>query len=332
LKIRMVPVEQFFRRVPRIVRDVSRQRRREVTLEIAGQNTDLDKGILDALAEPLTHLVRNAVDHGIESREERLAAGKPERGSLRLNAYQRGSQVVIEISDDGRGIDREKLVRRAIEQELLTAEAAETLSDAEAFNLVFLPGLSTADAVTQVSGRGIGMDVVHTVLERLKGEVRVQSAKGKGTTFQLMVPLTLASIPALLFRVADRPYAIPLASVLEITRATGADVHRVENREVIQLRNQTLPLLRLNQQASERAPAQRFFVVVFSAVERKFGLVVDSLIGEEDLVVKALDQQLAASDLFSGASILGDGTVVLVLNVSAVTGKIAKSAMAGVLA
>jgi two-component system chemotaxis sensor kinase CheA len=179
MKIRMVPVEQFFRRVPRIVRDVARQRGREVALEIAGQNTDLDKGILDALAEPLTHLVRNAVDHGIESRAERLAAGKPERGSLRLNAYQKGSQVVIEISDDGRGIDKEKLVRRAIAQEFLTAEGAEKLSDAEAFNLVFLPGLSTADAVTEVSGRGIGMDVVHTVLERLKGEVRVQSAKSK---------------------------------------------------------------------------------------------------------------------------------------------------------
>lgn len=330
MKIRMVPVEQFFRRVPRIVRDVARKRGREVTLEIAGKNTGLDKGILDQLAEPLTHLVRNAVDHGIESREERLAAGKPERGSLRLNAFQKGSQVVIEISDDGRGIDREKLVRRAIEQEFLTAEGAERLSDTEAFNLVFLPGLSTADAVTEVSGRGIGMDVVHAVLERLKGEVKIQSARGKGTTIELMVPLTLASIPALLFRVADRPYAIPLASVLEITRATGADVHRVENREVIQLRNQTLPLLRLEQQASGRAPAQRFFVVVVSAVERKFGLVVDSMIGEEDLVVKALDQQLGAADLFSGASILGDGTVVLVLNVSAFTGRTAKPAMVGV--
>jgi two-component system chemotaxis sensor kinase CheA len=332
MKIRMVPVEQFFRRVPRIVRDVARKRGREVTLQIVGQNTGLDKGILDELAEPLTHLVRNAVDHGIESREERLAAGKPERGSLRLNAFQKGSQVVIEISDDGRGIDREKLVRRAIEQEFLTAEGAERLSDAEAFNLVFLPGLSTADAVTEVSGRGIGMDVVHTVLERLKGEVRVQSARGKGTTIQLMVPLTLASIPALLFRVAGRPYAIPLASVLEITRATAADVHRVENREVIQLRNQTLPLLRLDQQASGRAPGQRFVVVVVMAVERKFGFVVDSMIGEEDLVVKALDQQLAAVDLFSGASILGDGTVVLVLNVSAFIGRMARPAMAGALA
>jgi len=325
LKVRMVPVEQLFRRLPRIVRDVAKLCGHEVDVEASGQNTDLDKGILDALAEPLSHLARNAVDHGIEPRDERVAAGKPPRGTIRLNAYHRGNQVVIEISDDGRGIDRAKTLRRAVDGGFLKAAEAERLTDAEIVNLVFLPGFTTSDRVTEVSGRGIGMDVVVSVLERLKGTVTVDSQPGKGTTFQLRVPLTLASVPSLLFRSGSRIYAIELSSVAEIARVDGRDVHVVENREILELRKQIIPLLRLEPLGPSATPkTNKLFLLVITYADRKFGLVVDSLIGEDELVIKALDGKFVNSDLLSGASILGDGTVVLVLNVSALVGKAAK--------
>ncbi|MGA9939492.1 MAG: chemotaxis protein CheA, partial [Candidatus Acidiferrales bacterium] len=246
MKIRMVPVEQLFRRFPRIVRDVAKLRNKDIGIEIAGQNTDLDKTILDALAEPLAHVVRNAADHGIEFAEERQAAGKPVRGTIRLNAYHDGDQVVIEISDDGRGLNREKIVRRAIQHGIISAEDTLRLNDTEALQLVFAPGLSTADEITEISGRGVGLDVVKTALDELKGSVEIESEPGKGTTFRLLVPLTLASIQALLFRVHGRLYAVPLASVAEITRITAGEIHRVDNHEVFQLREQVLTLVRLD--------------------------------------------------------------------------------------
>jgi len=320
MKIRMVPVEQLFRRFPRVVRDVAKQRNKDIALEIAGQNTDLDKGILDSLAEPLAHLVRNAADHGIESQADREAAGKPARGTIRLNAYHEGDQVVIEVSDDGRGLDRDKIVRKAIERGIATPAEASRLNEAEALQLIFAPGLSTADEVTEISGRGVGLDVVKNALESLKGSVGLRTDPGKGTTFRLMMPLTLASIQALLFRVATRLYAVPLASVVEITRVTEDEIHRVNEREVFQLRDQVLNLVRLNKLEAngDSKRTRRIFVVVIAAGARKFGLAVDSLIGEEELVIKALEDHLITSPLVSGASILGDGTVVLILNVPAV--------------
>jgi two-component system chemotaxis sensor kinase CheA len=332
MKIRMVPVEQLFRRFPRVVRDVARLRNKDITLEIAGQNTDLDKGILDALAEPLAHLVRNAADHGIEGADERSAAGKPGRGSIHLNAYHDGDEVVIEVSDDGRGLDREKILRRAIEREIITAEEALRLSESDALQLIFAAGLSTADEVTEISGRGVGLDVVKAALEALKGTVALQSRQGEGTTFRISVPLTLASIQALLFRVHDRLYAVPIASVGEITRISETEVHSVDDHEVFQLRDQVLTLVRLDrldriaphQAPSARSSSKRVFVIVISASGRRFGLVVDSLIGEEELVIKALEDELITSPLVSGASILGDGTVVLILNVPAVVSHLSR--------
>jgi two-component system, chemotaxis family, sensor kinase CheA len=323
MKIRMVPVEQLFRRFPRVVRDVARLRNKDVVLEIAGQNTDLDKGILDALAEPLAHLVRNAADHGIESAAERQAAQKPVRGTIRLNAYHDGDEVVIEVSDDGRGLDRDKIVRRAIERGILSAEEALRLNEAESLQLIFAPGLSTADEVTEISGRGVGLDVVKSALEALKGSVELENKPGRGTTFRLAAPLTLASIQALLFRVHERLYAVPIASVGEIVRISEDDVHCVDDHEVFQLREQVLTLVRLGrlERPASRAAeprAKRVFVIVISAVGRRFGLAVDSLMGEEELVIKALEDELVTSPLVSGASILGDGTVVLILNVPAV--------------
>lgn len=330
MKIRMVPVEQLFRRVPRIIRDIAKTRGKEVALQISGQDTDLDKSILDTLAEPLTHLVRNAVDHGLESPEERAAAGKPAAGIIRLNAFHQGNQVVIEVADDGRGIDREKVVAKAIAAGIITADDSARMSEGEQLNLIFHPGLSTADKVTEVSGRGVGMDVVKSVLERLKGSVGIQTKLGEGATFQMKVPLTLAIIKALLFRVADRMYAVPLGAVLEITRASEREIHRVDNHEVIQLRDQVLTLVRLSKLTKRKpSPSKKLFIVVIAIADRRFGLVVDKLVGEEELVIKAMDDHLVATELVSGASILGDGTVVLILNIPSVVARLGKEAAMG---
>jgi two-component system chemotaxis sensor kinase CheA len=325
MKIRMVPVDQLFRRFPRMVRDVALQCGREVELAVSGHETDLDKGILDAIAEPLTHLVRNAISHGIESADERRKLGKAPQGVVRLNAYHQGNQVVVEVSDDGRGIDVQKIRAKAIELGLTTPEEVAKLSEPETLNFIFRPGFSTAEQVTEVSGRGVGMDVVQSVLHRLKGSVSVDTRLGQGTTFRLKLPLTLAIIKALLFWVEQRLYAIPLNAVLEIARTFEAEVHQVDNYEVLQLRNQVLPLLRLGRPAPEANSKSKLFVLVITVGERKYGLIVDALEGEEELVIKALDDQTFATDLVSGASILGDGRVVLILNLPAVVEHVARA-------
>jgi len=324
MKIRMVPVEHLFRRFPRMVRDVARQCGRDVELVLSGQDTDLDKGILDAIAEPLTHLVRNAVSHGIEPAEERKKAGKNPQGMIRLNAYHQGNQVVVEVTDDGRGIDVQRIRAKAIELGLTTAEEAARLSEAESLDFIFRPGFSTADQVTEVSGRGVGMDVVQSVLHRLKASISVDTQTGKGTTFRLKLPLTLAIIKALLFWVEQRLYAIPLNAVVEISRTVESEVHQVDNYEVLQLRNQVLPLLRLGRPSAEGERKAKLFVLVILVGERKYGLIVDALEGEEELVIKALDDQTFSTDLVSGASILGDGRVVLILNLPAVVEHVAR--------
>jgi two-component system chemotaxis sensor kinase CheA len=327
MKVRMVPVEQLFRRFPRVVRDVSKAVGKDVRLAVSGQDTDLDKGILDMLAEPMAHLVRNAISHGIESPEERAAAGKPVEGTIKLDAYHQGNSVVIQVADDGKGIDRNRVVEKAVLRGIISAEDSAKLSETEALNLIFHPGLSTAEEVTAISGRGVGMDVVKSVLERLKGDVRIESQPGQGTTFFLRVPLTLAIIKALMFRVADKLYAIPLTSVVEITRAQETDIHRVDAHEVFRLREQVLTLVRLNRLTKVKGEgSNKIFVVIVALGDHKFGLVVDRLIGEEELVIKALDDHLVATEFVSGASILGDGTVVLILNLHAVVAKLARAA------
>ena len=326
MKIRMVPVEQLFRRFPRVVRDVARQCGKEVELVLSGQDTDLDKSILDAIAEPLTHMVRNAVSHGIESAEERQRAGKPARGTIKLDAYHQGNQVIVEVSDDGRGIDVAKVRAKALESGMIKAEEAARLSETEWLDFIFRPGFSTAEEVTEISGRGVGMDVVQSVLQRMKGSVSVETHVGEGTIFRLKLPLTLAIIKALMFIVEQRLYAIPLNAVAEIARATEGEVHQVDNHEVLQLRNQMLPLVRLGQLPpdSPDSGSRKFFVLVIHVGERKFGLMVDGLVGEEELVIKALDDQVVATDLVSGASILGDGRVVLILNLAAIIERVSR--------
>ena len=324
MKIRMVPVEQLFRRFPRMVRDAAKKCNKQVQLVLSGQDTDLDKGLLDAIAEPLTHIVRNAIGHGLESPRDRELAGKAPIGTIRLDAYHQANQLIVEVSDDGAGIDHTKLKAKALKVDLINTEEAERMSPAEALDLIFRPGFSTAEEITEISGRGVGLDVVRSVLHRLKGTVELETQLGQGTKFRLKLPLTLAIIKALLFRIEHRLYAIPLNSVAEISRAKGSDLHRVDTTEVLQLRNQVLPLARLGERHDDDRNA-RFFVLVTTSGDRKLGLVVDALEGEEELVIKALDDQTVATDLVSGASILGDGRVVLIMNLPAVMERFTRS-------
>ncbi|HEX6881072.1 MAG TPA: chemotaxis protein CheA [Terriglobales bacterium] len=327
MKIRMVPVEQLFRRFPRVVRDVSKAQGKDVQLVLEGETTDLDKSILDALSEPLTHLVRNAVDHGIETPGERRSRNKPAQGTVKLNAFHQGNQVVIEISDDGRGIDPEKVTAKAIRTGIITPEDAARLSENEKLNLIFHAGLSTSEIVTDISGRGVGMDIVKACMERLKGIVSIQTEAGVGTTFRLKLPLTLAIIKALLFRIGEKLYAIPLSSVMEITRISESEIHMVDSHEVIRLREEVLTLVRLSDLGSgeKTGKSWRSFVIVISLADRKFGLIVDRLVGEEELVIKALDDHFVDTEMVSGASILGDGTVVLILNLTSLVDKLGRT-------
>ena len=324
MKIRMVPVEQMFRRLPRVVRDTAKQIGREVNIVIEGENTDLDKSILDALAEPMMHLLRNAVDHGIEPPLDRAAAGKPPEGTIRLNAYHQGNQVVLEISDDGQGIDLPQVVKTAVARGIVTPEQASRMSDSDALELIFHAGLSTSTQVTELSGRGVGMDIVKAVMDRLKGSITVRSIRGEGTTVRLKVPLTLAIIKALLFRVSEHLYAVPLGNVLEILRAKDSEVHFIDGQEVLPVREEVVPLIRLSRMhaGGERKP--KLFIIVVSLGDRRVGLVVDRLIGEQELVIKALDESMVSSELVSGASILGDGRVVLILSISDLVEKLGR--------
>lgn len=318
MQIRMVPAEQLFRRFPRLVRDVAHQCGKQVALETAGQETDFDKALVDALAEPLGHILRNAVDHGIESPEVRRATGKPENGTIRLNAFHQGNQVVIEVADDGQGMDCDVVLARAVERGFVTREAAARLTPDEALDFIFEPGFSTADAITPISGRGVGMDVVKAAVQKLKGTITLDTQPGKGTKFQIKLPLTLAILRGMMFRVRDRLYAVPLDSVTEIRRARESDITRAGNREVMQLRDELLTIVRLRRMDCEEPvdPSSKIFLLVVHVGTRKFGLVVDEMVGEQELVIKPLDETVVASELVSGASILGDGSVALVLNAS----------------
>ena len=328
MQIRMVPVEHLFRRFPRLVHDVAHHCSKQIALETAGQETDLDKTLIDALAEPLGHIVRNAIDHGIESPALRRAAGKPETGTVRLNAFHQGNQVVIEVSDDGRGIDSNLVLRKAVERGLVTGDAAARLSPEEAMEFIFEPGFSTADEVTSISGRGVGMDVVQAAVQKLKGTISIDTRPAKGTTFQIRLPLTLAILRAMMFRVREQLYAIPMDSVVEIRRASESDITRAGNREVMQLRDELLTIVRLRRMHTEEAidPAAKIFVLILALGTRKYGVVVDAMVGEQELVIKPLDEKVVASGLVTGASVLGDGTVALILNIAEVVKRYAIAA------
>ncbi|MDR1247774.1 MAG: chemotaxis protein CheA, partial [Treponema sp.] len=316
MRIRMVPISQIFSRFPRLVRDLSKSLNKKINLVIEGEETELDKSVIDDLLDPIMHSVRNSIDHGIESLEERKAAGKPEEGMVLLKATNEGNMIVIEISDDGKGIDVEAVKAKAVERGLISPN--KLLNDVEAFNLIFEPGFSTARTITSISGRGVGLDVVRRSIEKLNGTVTVSSEKGKGTKFLIKLPLTLAIIQGLLVRVGEEIYSIPITSVIESLRVKPEEIKMIDNYEVFNIRNDVVSLLRLNRLFGIRTEERTDFnfIVIVGTAEKKMGFMVDSLIGEEDVVIKPLRDQYTNSPGIAGASILGDGSVSLIIDVS----------------
>ncbi len=322
MKTRMQPIGNVWSRFPRTVRDVALSCGKRVRIQMEGQETELDKTLIEAVKDPMTHLVRNAVDHGVESPEVRQAAGKDPEGVLLLRAFHEGGKVNIEISDDGAGLNLQKVIEKAVNKGLISADQASRLSEREAANLIFLPGLSTAEKVSNVSGRGVGMDVVKTNIERIGGTVDVQSAPGKGTTVKVKIPLTLAIVPALIVTAGRQRFAIPQVSLLELVGLEGEEAGRkvemVQGAPVYRLRGSLLPLvdlnheLRLPERSRERGAVN---IVVLRAEDRQFGLVVDQINDTEEIVVKPLRKQLKSAKVFAGASIMGDGRVALILDV-----------------
>ncbi len=316
MRIRMVPISQIFSRFPRLVRDLSRTLQKKVDLRIEGEETELDKSVIEDLLDPLMHAVRNALDHGVETPDERLRAGKAEDGTVLLKASNEGNMIIIEIADDGKGIDVEAVKKKAVERGIL--HPSKVLTDNEAFALIFEPGFSTAKSVTNISGRGVGLDVVKRQIEKLNGSVSVSSQHGKGTRFTIKLPLTLAIIQGLLVRVGKEIYSIPITSVVESHRIKPSEIRMIDNYEVFNVRNDVVSLLRLDRLFRIRTAEQREynFVVIVGTSDKKVGLMVDSLIGEEDVVIKPLRDQYTNSPGIAGASILGDGSVCLIIDVS----------------
>ncbi len=316
MKIRMVQINQIFSRFPRVVRDLQRDLNKKINLVIEGEDTELDKAVVEDLLDPIMHCVRNSCDHGIESPEERIAAGKPETGTVLLKASNEGNLIIIDISDDGAGIDAEKVRKKAIEKGIIHPD--KVLSENEIHQLIFEPGFSTADKISKISGRGVGLDVVKTMIDKLNGTVNVTSVKGKGTTFSIRLPLTLAIIQGLLVRVGKEIYSIPIASVIESQRILHSDIKTIDNYEVLNLRNEVISVLRLSRLfgIKENASGEYCNIVIVGSKDRKVGVMVDSLIGEEDVVIKPLKDQYTASPGIAGASILGDGSVSLIIDVS----------------
>ena len=315
MKIRMVPINQIFSRFPRVVRDLQRDLNKKVNLVIEGEDTELDKSVVEDLLDPIMHCVRNSVDHGVESPEERVKSGKSEVGTVLLKASNEGNLIVIDIADDGAGIDPEKVKQKAISKGLIHPD--KVLTDQEAYQLIFMPGFSTAEKITNVSGRGVGLDVVKTMIDKLNGTVSVSSEKGKGTTFSIKLPLTLAIIQGLLVRVGKEIYSIPIASVIESQRIKPEEINTIDNYEVLNVRNEVISVLRLSRLFNIRESVQDEYcnIVIVGSKDKKVGIMVDSLIGEEDVVIKPLRDQFTNSPGIAGASILGDGSVSLIIDV-----------------
>jgi two-component system chemotaxis sensor kinase CheA len=316
MKIRMVPIGTIFNRFPRVVRDLSRDLGRKVNLVIEGEDTELDKTVVDDLLDPIMHCVRNSVDHGIETPEERKAHGKDETGKLVLKAANEGNTIVIDIIDDGQGIEVEKVREKAIKKGLISPN--KVMSDQDAFNLIFLPGFSTSDKISNVSGRGVGLDVVKTMVEKLKGTITVTSERHKGSKFSIRLPLTLAIIQGLLIRVGKEVYSIPITNVIESQRVKRDSINTIDNYEVLNVRNEVISILRLDRlfNIKDAVESEYCFIVIVGSQEKKIGVMVDALIGEEDVVIKPLRDQFTTSPGIAGASILGDGSVSLIIDVN----------------
>ena len=320
MKVRMVPIESVVVKFPRMIRDLSKKLDKKMELYMTGEETELDRTVVDEIGDPLMHLLRNSADHGLESAEVRAQRGKPEQGSIFLDAYQDGNNVVIEVRDDGNGIDVEAVKNKAIERNLVTAEQAANMPEKDIINLLFQPGFSTSEKVTDVSGRGVGLDVVKSKIESLSGEVEVKSKWGEGSTWTIRLPLTLAIIQALMVVVGGEKYAISLGSIQTIEDISPKDIKLVENKEVINLRGTVIPLIRLTEVLdveSTRSPEDNLIVVIVKKGDKMAGLVIDELIGQQEIVIKSLGKYIKQCKFISGATILGDGEVALILDANA---------------
>ena len=321
LNLRMVPIEQVFNRFPRMVRDLSKELNKKVNLNIFGADTELDRTVIDEIGDPLVHLLRNAVDHGQETTGERIKNNKPEVGEINLTAYHSGNYVFIEVSDDGKGIDRNKILKKAVEKETLTQETANNLTDKQIFDLLFTSGFSTAQQVSDISGRGVGLDVVKSKIEALGGFVTVDSIYGKGTKFIIQLPLTLSIISSMLVKIQEEKYAIPLSSIIETAIINKEDIMNAHNQDVIDFRGHIVPLIYLNKifevPSAYQGEETEVSVVLVRKGDKMAGLVIDSFIGQQEIVLKSLGSYLTNVFSISGATILGDGQVALIIDTNA---------------
>ena len=319
MKTRMQPVSKVFSKFPRIVRDLSRELGKQIELEISGEETELDKSIIEEIGDPIMHMIRNSCDHGVEDPAARVAAGKSEKGVVQLKAYNEGNHIIIEIADDGKGMDPDMLKVKCIEKNLITEKEADQMSDKEAFALIFKPGFSTAQKVTSVSGRGVGMDVVKTNIEKLNGIIEIDSEPGKGSVFKLKIPLTLAIMQSLLVGAQEEYYAIPLASVMETIRVPIESIYTIEGKNVLRLRDEVISLVRLadvfNVKQVFESDSQAY-VVIIGVAEAKLGVIIDTLVGQEEIVIKSMGDYLQNIPGIAGATIRGDGRVTLIVDVS----------------
>ena len=320
MKVRMVPIESVVSKFPRMIRELSKKLDKKMELYMTGEETELDRTVVDEIGDPLMHLLRNSADHGLESAEVRAKRGKPEVGSIFLDAYQDGNNVVIEVRDDGNGIDTEAVKQKAIERGVITPEQADSMSEKDIIGLLFHAGFSTSQKVTDISGRGVGLDVVKSKIESLSGEVEVKSKLGEGSTWIIRLPLTLAIIQALMVIVGGEKYAISLGSIQTIEDINPAEIKLVGNNEVINLRGNVIPLVRLSKELdieSQKSPEENMVVVIVKKGEKLAGLVVDELIGQQEIVIKSLGKYINKCKIISGATILGDGEVALILDANA---------------
>ena len=319
MKTRMQPVAKVFSKFPRVVRDLSRELGKQIELELSGEETELDKSIIEEIGDPIMHMIRNSCDHGVEDPATRLSRGKPERGVVQLKAYNEGNHIIIEIADDGKGLDADMLRQKCIEKNLITEKEADQMSDKEAFALIFKPGFSTAQKVTSVSGRGVGMDVVKTNIEKLNGIIEIDSEVGKGSVFRLKIPLTLAIMQSLLVGAQEEYYAIPLASVMETVRVPIDSIYTIEGKNVLRLRDEVISLVRLADVFNVKQVFEsdtQAYVVIIGVAEAKLGVIIDTLVGQEEIVIKSMGDYLQNIPGIAGATIRGDGRVTLIVDVS----------------
>ncbi len=324
MKMRMQPLQKVFVKFPRMVRDLARQLGKEIELEIKGEDTEVDKSVIENIGDPLVHIIRNSIDHGIEFPQERVSKGKPEKGKILIDAYQKGTQIVIDIVDDGRGIDVEAVKAKAITKGLITLEEAEKMSDDALINLIFLPGFSTKDVSTEVSGRGVGMDVVKSNVAKLNGYVEIFTEKDKGTTFRISLPLTLAIIQAMMIQVAEEVYAIPQSMIEETLRVHVSQLKEVSGQRVLTVRDKVLPVFILNDLLGVYGSIEtdKKYILVASVGERRFCIAVDAVLGQEEIVIKTINGIDSEACGIMGATITGDGKVVLILDLALISRKV----------